>query len=83
MPETCHFCTRTLGTLRDGDAALVNGCHWTGAEYARVDLCAGCFDAGKLATAPRRPRRPRTTAVPTTDWNQLVAFTRKGRRPAR
>lgn len=71
----CHFCTRALGLLRDGDAAAVNGCHWTGTEYVRVDLCAGCFDGGKLATAPRKPRQRRARAtVPASDWNMLAAF---------
>jgi hypothetical protein len=67
----CHFCT--------SPNARINGCHWTGAEYIRVDVCDSCYDAGKLVTAPRRPRRPRATTVPATDWDQLVAFTRKGR----
>lgn len=71
----CHFCPRTLGTLRDGDAATVNACHWTGTEYVRVDICAGCYQAGKVAKAPRKPRKSRAkTSVPATDWNMLVAF---------
>jgi hypothetical protein len=76
--STCYFCSGDLPRI-----GTINGCHWTGTEYVRVDLCSDCYGAGRLASAPRRPRQRRTApaAVPATDWNMLVAFTqgRKGR----
>lgn len=69
----CYFCGTQLGTLADGAAARVDGAHWTGTEYVRVALCVGCLHAGRLESAPRRPRQPRTKVV-ATDWNMLAAF---------
>jgi hypothetical protein len=79
MPNTeqaarqCHFCPAALH-----GAGTINGAHWTGTEYVRVDLCSECFAAGKLASAPRRPRQPRRAPVyAATDWNMLVAFSKR------
>jgi len=75
MPA-CHFCATELPIF-----GYVNGNHWTGTEYVRVDLCSDCYSAGQLAKAPRRPRKPRATVAPATDWNYLVAFS-NGRKAA-
>jgi hypothetical protein len=78
LDRKCHFCgeTPTL-TGDDGKTVscrLINGPHYTGAEYTRVDYCPDC--AGGIARAPRRPRGPRRpAAVRASDWNQLVVFT--------
>lgn len=69
--KKCHFCPATLDRE-------FNGAHWTGTEYIRVDLCEACYDAGRLASAPRRKRRARVAPVyAATDWNMLVAFSRR------
>lgn len=80
MNKQCYFCDSSLGTLADGDACHVNGPHWTGSEYIRVDLCGGCHSTGHPASAPRKPRRKRTQpAYAATDWNMLVAFSQRAR----
>lgn len=76
--QSCFFCDRPLGTTVDGDACLVNGNHWTGSEWIRVDLCMGCYSAGRLAKRPRQPRPQPVYAA--TDWNMLVSFNQRGRR---
>ena len=69
----CHFCP--------AEDARINGCHWTGTEYIRVEVCDPCYDSGSLASAPKRPRRKRTAQpLPATDWNYLVAFTKARQR---
>jgi predicted CxxxxCH...CXXCH cytochrome family protein len=71
----CHFCPTMIG-----GAGTINGPHWTGTEYIRVDLCNGCHAAGKLKSAPRRNRQPRETPVyAATDWNMLMAFHQRKR----
>jgi len=74
--SVCHFCPTS-------EPRMINGCHWTDTEYIRVDVCDDCYTAGRLASAPRKPRQRRTTRpIPATDWNMLVAFT-QGRNRAR
>jgi hypothetical protein len=73
---TCHFCTT---------GARINGCHWTGTEYVRVDVCDACYDAGRLAKHPRKPRQARQARRQpvinmASDWNMLVALTKGARR---
>jgi hypothetical protein len=43
----CHFC--------QAPGARLNGNHWTGTEYVRVNICDA--DACQAAWTPRRPRR--------------------------
>lgn len=70
---TCHFCATEL------DYRHIDGNHWDGERYIRVAICDGCFGARKLAKAPRKPRAPRQprTINMASDWNMLVAMTRK------
>jgi hypothetical protein len=69
----CHFCPTMIGGTR-----IINGPHWTGTAYIRVDLCSECYTAGKLQSAPRRPRQPRKPKTyVATDWNMLVAFNQR------
>ncbi len=84
MSSTCHFCAREIGhavvrATGDLDRCTINGPHWTGTEYVRVDMCGGCQAARKPAQAPRKPRQRREPAVYAGDWNMLVAFTGGGR----
>lgn len=74
--SACHFCQAQLPSF-----GYINGCHWTGTEYVRVDACTDCHSAKRMAKAPRKPRRPRQAPqYAATDWNMLVAFTKGANR---
>jgi hypothetical protein len=65
----CHFCK--------AKGPRINGNHWAGSAYIRVDICDSCYDDKRLASAPRRARKPRSPRqIPASDWNMLVAMQR-------
>ena len=69
--STCHFCPSI--------DARIEGNHWDGSQYVRVSVCDVCYASKALKKAP--PRRRQAVQLPATDWNMLVAFSRKGTRP--
>ncbi len=68
--NTCEFCSKS-------HPMMIEGPHWTGSEYVRVPVCNDCHAEGKLASAPRTPRKRRARVVVATDWNMLAAFSQK------
>jgi hypothetical protein len=66
----CHFCS-TPDTR-------IGANHWDGTQYLAVDACESCYDAGRVASKPRKPRQPHAAAtIPANDWNMLVAFSKR------
>ena len=50
--KVCHFCHQDY-------ERGINASHWTGTEYIRVNVCSTASCRKAIASAPRRPRRPR------------------------
>lgn len=65
----CHFCGIS--------GARMNGPHWTGTEYVRVDFHVDCGDQiVKAPKAPRQPRRKRTGPIPGSDLWYIAKINR-------
>jgi hypothetical protein len=72
MDTTCYFCPATN--------APVNGAHWTGTEYARVNACTE--HSGSFERAPRRPVVRQPIAFDGGGLIALHGIERKSRRRA-
>jgi hypothetical protein len=67
--KTCHFCSASYDRG-------INTPHWTGTEYVRIMVCSSDTCRGLIASAPRKPRQPRTIILDAGGWANIPGLNR-------